>query len=83
MVQKLFYQHIQERLISWKDKLDVCDLIFHRNNSVSDKILFGGKSPVISKTLSSVKNIPFATKRPTMTEVKRVQLSLSAIQVYG
>ena len=45
-------QHVQDILVTWKDQLEKCSLIFHRAVSGNQKVLFGkvGKDdPIVNK----------------------------------
>ena len=46
-------------------------------------MIFGGRNPILNSTDPKIRKIPFSTKRPTFSEIKRVHLILSQIEVYG
>ncbi|XP_045608383.1 tRNA endonuclease ANKZF1 isoform X2 [Procambarus clarkii] len=76
-------QHIQELMESWKPHLNKCDLIFNHAKHHNRNTLFGGKNPILDSKDERLRNIPFATKRATFSEVKRVFGLLSEILVHG
>lgn len=46
-------------------------------------VLFDGKPPVLDRNDPRLRTIPFSTRRPTFTEVKRVYELLVSIQIYS
>ena len=76
-------QHIHELLETWQEHLQKCHLILYRVANRSKGILFGGRNPILSNTDSRVRSVPFSTRRPTFSEVKRVHTLLSQIEVHG
>ncbi|XP_044728414.1 ankyrin repeat and zinc finger domain-containing protein 1-like [Chrysoperla carnea] len=77
-------QHVQEILESWTSHIKNSSIIFYRAVGPHNRfVLFGGKSPPLDKNDSRLRTIPFATRRATYKEVKRVHSILSSIEVYG
>ncbi|XP_068218905.1 tRNA endonuclease ANKZF1-like [Palaemon carinicauda] len=76
-------QHIQELMESWKPQLAQCKLIFYLAKSHNKSTLFGGKNAVLNSNDSRLRTIPFPTKRPKFSEVKRVYELLSGVYVHG
>ena len=74
---------MQDLLASWKEVLDSCRLIFYRAVSLNQNTLFAGTNPPLDRTDNRLRTIPFPTKRPTFSEVKRVIANLSAVEVLG
>lgn len=76
-------QHIQELMESWKPRLALCKLIFYLAKTHNRSTLFSGKSAVLNVNDSRLRTIPFPTRRPKFSEVKRVYELLSAVYVHG
>jgi hypothetical protein len=72
-------QEIDQLILSWKQYIDKATLIFTRAPKHTKYPFTSGKnSPIISGD-PRVRNIPFMTRRPTFSQVKFVQLSLSTL----
>lgn len=65
-------QDIADTLASWKKQMDECSLILLATPGSNQKVLFGGDRPLLDKQDGRVRKIPFATRRPTASEVQRV-----------
>lgn len=74
---------IQELLVSWSDYLKNASAIYLRAPSYNKTIFFSGKNPLLKKDSPHLHYIPFATRRATFREVKRVHELLSAVHIYG
>uniref|UniRef100_A0A8C9RA52 Ankyrin repeat and zinc finger peptidyl tRNA hydrolase 1 n=1 Tax=Scleropages formosus TaxID=113540 RepID=A0A8C9RA52_SCLFO len=74
---------VQELLQSWSEHLREASAIFLRIPSYNRAMFFGVQSPLLSKTDPRVRTLPFATRRATFREVKRVHELLSTLHVYG
>jgi len=75
-------QKIQDLFLSWKNEVQRCSLIFVRAPSFNQQLLFGDKNPPLQSTDSRIRSIPFATLRPTFSEIKRVYNQLTKVEVY-
>ncbi|XP_033127480.1 ankyrin repeat and zinc finger domain-containing protein 1-like [Anneissia japonica] len=73
---------IHQVLKSWEEHINACTHVFLRAPSHNRTIFIGGKNAVFDKNDLRVVNIPFATRRPTFRELKRVQEILSTVQIY-
>lgn len=79
-------QEIQELISSWSQHVEEASVIFIRTPKysrgmfVSDSYKPGGRVP-FSKDDPRLRNIPFATRRPTLKEVQNVHSKLAAIYV--
>ncbi|KAL6946365.1 hypothetical protein ACO0RG_000512 [Hanseniaspora osmophila] len=74
-------QDIEKLLNDWKIYLQDCKYIFIRANGVSNrKTLIGQHSPLKSGD-PRIMNLPFTTKRPTTSELKRSWAKLSYLQI--
>ena len=70
---------IQELLRSWSDLLEVCSVVFLRSSKYNRKIFVGGRGATFEKGDKRLRTIPFATRRPTFNEVRRVQERLAVL----
>lgn len=70
---------IAETLEEWKDHLKSCSLIFYQASASSMKSLFGGDKPVLDKKDPRFRKIPFVTRRPTLSEIKRTLRVLTSV----
>jgi hypothetical protein len=77
------WKHVQDIMESWSSQLGSCSLILYRAVGHNGNVLFGGRSPPLSKTDSRLRSIPFATRRATFSEVKRVHDIITNVEVYG
>jgi hypothetical protein len=68
---------------SWSSHLGSCALILYHAIGHNRNVLFGGKNPLFNKNDSRLRTIPFATRRPTFSEVKRVHDILTSVEMYG
>lgn len=76
-------QEVQDLLETWSQHVELCDRIFIRTPAYSKSFFFGGKKPPLKKDDERIRTIPFATKRPTFNEVKRVHQELSSVLLLG
>ncbi|KAF5295152.1 hypothetical protein FQR65_LT10540 [Abscondita terminalis] len=76
-------QHIHDIVRAWKPEIDKSGIIIYRaTGPFNQSILFGGKTPLLDRSDSRLKTIPFATKRATFSELKRVHALLTTATVY-
>ncbi|KAI9104463.1 hypothetical protein DFS34DRAFT_641866 [Phlyctochytrium arcticum] len=68
--EQALQQEIRELLLSWTDHIVSSDLIFMRVPSSSRKVLLFDGSPLRAQE-SSIRSFPFATRRPTLSELQR------------
>ncbi|KAI4456407.1 ankyrin repeat and zinc finger domain-containing protein 1 [Holotrichia oblita] len=77
-------QHVRDIIEIWKPEIAKSSLILYRAAGPYNRsVLFGGKTPLLDKQDPRLRTVPFSTRRPTFTEVKRIHEILSAVQVYG
>ncbi|XP_005091111.1 ankyrin repeat and zinc finger domain-containing protein 1 [Aplysia californica] len=76
-------QEIQELMSSWSEHLASCHLIFVRIPTNNRAMFYGGKNPILKKEDQRIRIIPFATRRPTFSEAKRVHQMLASVECYG
>uniref|UniRef100_A0A4W4H8V4 Ankyrin repeat and zinc finger peptidyl tRNA hydrolase 1 n=1 Tax=Electrophorus electricus TaxID=8005 RepID=A0A4W4H8V4_ELEEL len=74
---------IQDLLKSWSDYLSVASGIFLRAPKYNRSVFFGGRGAPLEIKDKRICSLPFATRRATFSEVKRVHDVLSTIQIYG
>ncbi|KAM9805207.1 tRNA endonuclease ANKZF1 [Neosynchiropus ocellatus] len=74
---------IQDLLTSWSTHLSQASAIFIRAPSYNKSMFFGGRTAPLDRKDARIRSIPFATRRATFREVRRVHDVLSSVQVYG
>jgi len=78
--EALLIKEVEMTLKSWKDMLGECFLIMTAAPSSNAQILFSDKNTgVLSREDYRVRQIPFVTRRPTISETKRVVWNLCAL----
>jgi hypothetical protein len=78
--EALLIKEVEMTLKSWKDMLGECSLIMTAAPSLNSQILFSSNNTsVLSRGDSRVRQIPFVTRRPTISETKRVVWNLCAL----
>ncbi|CAF3657895.1 unnamed protein product [Rotaria socialis] len=75
-------QKIHELFTTWKNEIQRCLLIFVRAPSFNQQLLFGDKNAPLSASDPRIRSIPFATLRPTFSEIKRVYDQLTTMELY-
>lgn len=79
-------KEIQETLTNktWRDILENANLIFVSASKTDTKTLFANDSPALQKSDQRLRRVPFATKRPTFNETRRVvgKLALANYDVF-
>ncbi|PSN38765.1 hypothetical protein C0J52_08887 [Blattella germanica] len=77
-------QHVQDIMESWSQQLSSCSLILYRAVGPHNRnVLFSGRNPPLNKLDPRLRTIPFATRRATFSEVKRVHDILASLELYG
>ncbi|CAG5123062.1 unnamed protein product, partial [Candidula unifasciata] len=76
-------QDVQDLLTRWEEHVKVSDYIFIRVPVANRAMFFGGKNPALKKDDPRIRVIPFATRRPTFSEAKRVHQMLASVECYG
>lgn len=76
-------QEVQDLLEAWSQHVEQCHRIFIRTPAYNKSMFFGGKKPPFRKDDERIRTIPFATRRPTFKEVKRVHEELSSVLLLG
>lgn len=77
-------QRVQELLSVWASDIEKCSLILYRAvGPINRQVLFGGKDPPLNKGDRRLRSIPFATRRPTFTQLKYVYSMLCTVHVYN
>ncbi|XP_059503610.1 tRNA endonuclease ANKZF1 [Stegostoma tigrinum] len=74
---------VEDLLLSWSEFLQAASAIFLRAPNYSKSIFFSGKEPVLHRSDSRLRSIPFHTRRATFSEVKRVHAVLSNVEIYA
>ena len=74
--EAVLQKDIVETLDEWHDMLSECSLIFVSTPGSNRLVLFGGEHPPLDKKDERIRKIPFITRRPTISETKRVVRTL-------
>ncbi|ORZ24070.1 hypothetical protein BCR42DRAFT_402190 [Absidia repens] len=74
-------QDIRELLSQWKKYIDQSELVFVQAPSGNKKIIYGYDGAVLQKENPKIHNMPFTTRRPTLSELRRVYLELTTLKV--
>lgn len=77
------FQEVQDLLEAWSQHVEKCHRIFIRTPAYNKAMFFGGRKPPFKRDDARIRTIPFATRRPTFNEVKRVHQELSSVQLLG
>lgn len=77
------FQEVSDLIKCWSEHLRSCDRIFLRAPSFNRAMFFNGKTPPLDKRDPRIRLIPFPTRRPTFSEVKRVHEILATVECYG
>ena len=72
---------IQQLVASWSTHVLDATAIFIRSPRQNQSLFTGGRKSPLSKDDPRIRRIPFATRRPTFKEVKRVHSCLTTIYV--
>lgn len=71
-------------MTTWVDQIKQCELILYRAAGPFNRgALFGGKKAPLDKADPRLRTIPFPTRRPTFSEVKRVRDMLATVENHG
>lgn len=69
---------------SWGDELQDVPVVFIRCSTQRRSIFFpGGRNSLFLKSDERVRSVPFATRRPTLAELRRIWMKLKSIQHHG
>nr|XP_023695697.1 ankyrin repeat and zinc finger domain-containing protein 1 isoform X1 [Paramormyrops kingsleyae] len=74
---------VQDLLEGWSEHLREASVIFLRVPSYSRTMFFGGRQAPLDKSDPRVRTVPFATRRATFCEIRRVHDCLSTLHIYG
>ncbi|CAO3607351.1 unnamed protein product [Cunninghamella echinulata] len=74
-------QDIRELLNQWKKYIDQSEIILIHAPSGNKKIIYGYEGAILKKDNPKINGIPFTTRRPTLSEIRRVYIELSTLKV--
>ncbi|KAI9307214.1 hypothetical protein BJ944DRAFT_176933, partial [Cunninghamella echinulata] len=74
-------QDIRELLNQWKKYIDQSEIILIHAPSGNKKIIYGYEDAILKKDNPKINSIPFTTRRPTLSEIRRVYIELSTLKV--
>lgn len=77
--EQLLQQEVRDILGQWRQHILNSELVFVHAPSGNRKILFNYEGAVLEQ--AKVKSVPFATRRPTLGELKRVYVELTTVKV--
>ncbi|WPT16338.1 Ankyrin repeat and zinc finger domain-containing protein 1 [Picochlorum sp. SENEW3] len=80
--EAMLKKQVVETLNAWKDNLSNCNLIFVSCPGSNRLVLFGGDAPPLDKNDERIRKVPFMTRRPTISETKRVVRTLLTMYKY-
>lgn len=80
--EAMLIRQVVETLDAWKDDLSKCNLIFVSCPGSNRLVLFGGDAPPLDKNDDRIRKVPFMTRRPTISETKRVVRTLLTMYKY-
>ncbi|KAI8337712.1 hypothetical protein BC941DRAFT_426002 [Chlamydoabsidia padenii] len=74
-------QDIRELLDQWKKYIDQSEFVIIHAPSGNKKIIYGYDGAILQKDNPKICNVPFTTRRPTLSELRRVYLELTTLKV--
>jgi len=77
--EAMLQQEIRELLVEWGTHLKEAQFIFVQAPSLNKQIFFGYEGSPFIKGDQRLRKIPFSTRRPTFSEVKRIHGLLSTV----
>lgn len=77
--EQILQQEVRDVLSQWRHHIESSELVLVHAPSGNRKVVFSYEGAVLD--LQSVKSIPFATRRPTLSELKRVFLEMTTVKV--
>lgn len=81
--EAVLQKEIVETLDEWHEMLSECSLIFVSTPGSNRLVLFGGENPPLDKKDERIRKIPFITRRPTISETKRVVRTLLTMYTFN
>lgn len=80
--EAILQKEIVQTLEEWHSELSACSLIFVSTPGSNRLVLFGGENPPLDKKDDRIRKVPFITRRPTISETKRVVRTLLTLYVF-
>ncbi|GAA5804551.1 hypothetical protein HPULCUR_010051 [Helicostylum pulchrum] len=77
--EQLLQQEVRDIVSQWRQHILNSEIVFVHAPSGNRKVLFNYEGAVLDNQM--VKSIPFATRRPTLGELKRVYVELTTVKV--
>ena len=65
----------------WRQQLTACELVWLAVSETDRRILLTGPEAPLQKEDERLRRVPFATRRPTLSEAKRVATQLAQVQL--
>lgn len=79
ILQAALRQDIHDTLRTWKSQLSTATRIFVAAPGSNEAVLYEAEASPLSKSDPRIVKIPFVTRRPTLSEAKRVVTLLMAV----
>ena len=81
--ERALEEEIRACLSGWSETLERCALVFVAASKTDQKTLFDapgkGKEPCLGRGDDKIRRVPFATRRPTFNETRRVVARLASV----
>ena len=81
--ERALEEEIRACLSGWSETLERCALVFVAASKTDQKTLFDapgkGKEPCLGRGNDKIRRVPFATRRPTFNETRRVVARLASV----
>ena len=81
--ERALEEEIRACLSGWSETLERCALVFVAASKTDQKTLFDapgkGKEPCLGRGNDTIRRVPFATRRPTFNETRRVVARLASV----
>ena len=81
--ERALEEEIRACLSGWNETLERCALVFVAASKTDQKTLFDapgkGKEPCLGRGNDKIRRVPFATRRPTFNETRRVVARLASV----
>ena len=81
--ERALEEEIRACLSGWNETLERCALVFVAASKTDQKTLFDapgkGKEPCLGRGDDKIRRVPFATRRPTFNETRRVVARLASV----
>lgn len=77
--EQMLQQEVRQVLEQWRQHIVSSEIVLVHAPSGNRKIVFGYEGAVLN-SIDHVKSVPFATRRPTLSELRRVYLEMTTLK---